>query len=114
VHELTEVEQLYRQLKEKAGHIDKTLEPHIEALQTRAIRPLLELEKKMLRAEKRKYADEQRQIHTIKEVLFPHGSLQERIDSFMPYYAKWGRELITMLYNQSPAVEPQFVVVEEK
>jgi len=112
-HELVEVQQLYRQLREKAGHIDKSLESHIEALQTRAIRPLQELEKKMLRAEKRKYSDAQRQIHTIKEALFPRGSLQERIDNFMPYYAKWGKEFIDMLYKHSPSLDPQFVLLEE-
>lgn len=113
-HELVEVKQLYSQLREKAGHIDKSLESHIEALQTRALRPLHELEKKMLRAEKRKYTDAQRQIHTIKEALFPRGSLQERIDNFMPYYAKWGKEFIEMLYDHTPSLEPQFVIVEEK
>jgi len=113
-HELVEVQALYRQLREKAGHIDKSLESHIEALQTRAIRPLQELEKKMLRAEKRKYTDAQRQIHSIKEALFPRGSLQERIDNFMPYYAKWGKEFITMLYDNAPSLEPQFVILEEE
>ena len=113
-HELVEVQQLYHQLKAKAGHIDKTLESHIEALQTRAIRPLQELEKKMLRAEKRKYSDGQRQIHHLKEALFPHNSLQERIDNFMPYYARWGKEFIDMLYRCSPSLEPQFVILEEE
>ncbi|MBS1564108.1 MAG: bacillithiol biosynthesis cysteine-adding enzyme BshC [Bacteroidetes bacterium] len=110
-HEMGEVEQLYSQLRAKAGHIDKTLEPHIEALRTRALRPLRELEKKMLRAEKRKYSDAQRQIHALRETLFPRGSLQERIDNFMPYYAKWGADFIETMYVNSPSLEPQFVIV---
>jgi bacillithiol biosynthesis cysteine-adding enzyme BshC len=113
-HELIEVQQLYRQLKTKAGHIDKTLEAHIEALQARTIRPLQELEKKMLRAEKRKYSDGQRQIHALRETLFPRNSLQERIDSFMPYYATWGKDFIETFYRYSPGVAPQFVIIEEQ
>ncbi len=111
--ELTELDKLYNQLKEKALHIDKTLERHIDALRVKTTRPLQELEKKMLRAEKRKYESEQRQIAAIKSVLFPLDNLQERIDNFMPYYAKWGKPFIQMLCKHSPALEQQFVVLEE-
>jgi bacillithiol biosynthesis cysteine-adding enzyme BshC len=112
-HELTEVLELYRHIKEKASNIDKTLVQHIEALQVRATKPLQELEKKMLRAEKRKYEDEQRHIHTVKTALFPLNSLQERIENFMPYYAKWGKDFISMIYKNSLALEQEFVVLQE-
>ena len=114
VNELTEVAQLYQQLRQKAGNIDKTLEQHIKALQAKAERRLHELEKKMLRAEKRKYEDQQRQIQAVKSVLFPFNSLQERIDNFMPYYAKWGAGFISMLYKHSLALGSEFVVLEEE
>jgi bacillithiol synthase len=114
VNELTEVQQLYRQLKQKAGNIDKTLEQHIEALQAKTIRPLHELEKKMLRAEKRKYEEQERQIQAVKSALFPLDNLQERVENFMPYYAKWGVDFISMLYQNSPALEQEFVVLEEQ
>ena len=106
--------QLYSQVKNKAGDIDKSLHQHVEALQARALKPLQELEKKLLRAEKRKYEAEQRQIHVIKSALFPHEALQERIENFMPYYAKWGTGFFTLLYNYSLTLEQEFVVLEEK
>ena len=112
-NELAEVHQLYQLLKKKAGNIDKTLQQHIEALQARAVKPLHELEKKMLRAEKRKYEDQQRQIHAVKNALFPFNSLQERIENFMPYYAKWGNAFVDMIYKNSLALEQQFVVLEQ-
>ncbi len=74
----TEAEQLYNVIKKQATTIDTTLEKHVEALKTQTLHRLQELEKKMLRAEKRKFADQQRQIHTIKEQLFPGNGLQER------------------------------------
>jgi bacillithiol synthase len=67
----------------------------------------------MLRAEKRKYEDEQRQIHSIKTALFPLNGLQERVDNFMPYYAKWGSAFITMLLTHSLPLQQQFVLLEE-
>lgn len=106
--------QLYTQVKNKAGGIDKSLQQHVEALQARALKPLQELEKKLLRAEKRKYEAEQRQIHTIKSVLFPREGLQERTENFMPYYAKWGIDFFALLYKNSLTLEQEFVVLEEK
>ena len=112
--ELDELKTFYGQLKTKAGAIDSTLEQHIEALRARATRPLYELEKKMLRAEKRKYKDQLQQIHKIKAALFPANSLQERIENFMPYYAKWGSRFIDLLYTHSLTLEQEFFMLEEQ
>ncbi len=113
-NELEEVKKFYSQLKTKAGAIDTTLEKHIEALRAKATRPLYELEKKMLRAEKRKYKDQLGQIQAVKSVLFPSNSLQERIENFMPFYAKWGSKFIDMLYNNSLALEQEFYILNEE
>jgi uncharacterized protein YllA (UPF0747 family) len=87
---------------------------HVDALRSQSINRLRELEKKMFRAEKRKFTDQQRQIHTIKENLFPKNGLQERIDNFMYYYAKWGKGFIQQLYQHSPGLEEEFVVISER
>jgi bacillithiol biosynthesis cysteine-adding enzyme BshC len=110
--ELEIVQQWYDKLKLKAGQIDSTLEKHIEALQARASKPIRELEKKMLRAEKRKYADQSRQIEAIRAALFPFNSLQERIENFIPFYAKWGSTFIDMVYTHSHGLEQEFVLLE--
>ncbi len=99
---------IYGQLKEKAGEIDHSLKQHVEALRVKALKPLEELEKKMLRAEKRKYETEQRQIHAIKSMLFPLNGLQERIENFMPYYARYGAAFLEKLYQHSLSLEQEF------
>ena len=111
---LSELEQLYESFKKQASAVDITLEKHVEALKLRTVQRLQELEKKMLRAEKRKFADQQRQINSIKEHLFPKNGLQERIDNISYYYAKWGRDFIGELYEQSLNLEQEFVVIREK
>jgi uncharacterized protein YllA (UPF0747 family) len=111
---MMQVEQLYESFKKQAGAVDVSLAKHVEALKTKAVYRLQELEKKMLRAEKRKFADQQRQIHTIKSALFPGAGLQERYDNMLYYYAKWGQDFIARLYEHSPALEQEFVVVSEK
>ncbi|MBO9564722.1 MAG: bacillithiol biosynthesis cysteine-adding enzyme BshC [Niastella sp.] len=113
-NELQAAEQLYKQLREKAGQIDETLLPHIEALEVKTLKPIQELEKKMLRAEKKKYENEQQQINAIKAALFPAGGLQERIENFMPYYAQWGKAFIDCVYKRSLALEQEFVILQQK
>lgn len=108
-----QTEQFYEQLKKQTSGIDVSLVQHIDALKTRSIHRLQELEKKMIRAEKRKFSDQQRQLATIKEKLFPGNGLQERVDNFMPYYAKWGSDFIQKLYQHSLSLEQEFVILEE-
>jgi bacillithiol biosynthesis cysteine-adding enzyme BshC len=110
----TGVEELYELIKKQAGAVDISLTKHVDALKTKAVKRLLELEKKMMRAEKRKFADQQRQIHTIKSALFPGNGLQERYDNILAYYAKWGKEFIQKLYEDSLALEQEFVILIEK
>jgi len=111
---LSETESLYDEIKKQAASVDSTLEKHVEALKTQSVYRLHELEKKMLRAEKRKFSDQQRQIHAIKEKLFPDNNLQERHDNFIPYYAKWGKEFINKLHDQSLTLEQEFVILSEQ
>lgn len=110
----TEAERLYENIKKQAVSIDITLEKHVDSLKLQTMNRLQELEKKMLRAEKRKFTDQERQIHTIKEHLFPGNGLQERKENFMSCYAKWGRDFINQLYKHSLGLEQEFVTLVEK
>jgi bacillithiol biosynthesis cysteine-adding enzyme BshC len=109
--EIAVANRYYESLKKLARPVDPTLEQHVTALQTRAVEPLRVLEKKLLRAEKRKFADQQRQLQSLKTSLFPGDGLQERVENFMPWYALYGKEFIRKLYEESPALEQQFVVL---
>jgi bacillithiol biosynthesis cysteine-adding enzyme BshC len=111
---LSELEQMYESFKKQASAVDSSLEKHVESLKLQTVHRLQELEKKMLRAEKRKFADQQRQINTIKEHLFPGDGLQERHDNVSYYYAKWGRDFIHTLYEHSLNLEQEFVILQEK
>jgi bacillithiol synthase len=108
---LTEAEALYDHLKKLSAAVDATLVNHVEAIKTKAIYRLTELEKKIFRAEKRKYEDQRKQIEHLKKALFPANGLQERIDNFAAYYAKWGKEFIHLLYQHSLTLEQEFVVM---
>lgn len=104
-------EALFEEVRQKAENIDQTLSQYVAAIKARSIKELQELEKKMLRAEKRKYTDHQRQIEAIKDVLFPLDGLQERVENFSGFYAKWGRSFIEELLKNSLALEMEFTIL---
>lgn len=112
--DLNELEQLYDNFKKQAAAIDTTLAKHVDNLKIRSFKNLQELEKKMLRAEKRKFESQQKQIQTIKEHLFPGNGLQERKDNISYYYAKWGKGFIQYLLENSLSLEAEFVTLREK
>lgn len=111
--EITTLLAYYERIKSLARSVDPTLAQHVEALQVKAVDPMRELEKKLLKAEKRKFTELQRQLHHLKSDLFPLNGLQERIDNFMPWYASRGPQFIHDLYKHSLTVEQQFVVLAE-
>jgi bacillithiol biosynthesis cysteine-adding enzyme BshC len=109
--EITNFTTYYDKLKTVASQVDDTLSTHVAALQTRAIKPLHELEKKLLRAEKRKFEIEARQLTAVKQALFPNNSLQERVENFLPYYARWGQQFIRTIYEHSLPLEQKFTLL---
>lgn len=104
----------FDEYKKQAAAIDTSLEKYVDALRSRSLQRLQELEKKMLRAEKRKFTDQQRQIKTIKGHLFPTDGLQERRENITYYYAKWGQDIIRQLFDNSLSFEQEFVLLLAK
>lgn len=102
---------LYENLQELASAIDPTLKAHVAALHVRTLKGLLELEKKFLRAEKRKQEAIVGQVQKLHGALFPNGNLQERIENFMPLYARYGKAILTLLYQYSEPLANNFTVL---
>ena len=112
--EISNANGYYDHLKQVATRVDRTLEQHVSALHARAVKPLQVLEKKLLRAEKRKFETQQRQVEAISNALFPNGNLQERIENFMPFYARYGRDFLKLIFDHSLTLEQQFTILTLK
>lgn len=106
------ISQLYDELRTRAGAIDQTLIAHVEALKKRSLQRVEQLGKKMMRAEKRKLSDERRQLTQLRNALFPTGGLQERVESFMSFYAQDGKAWLDRIYQYSLGVEQEFVLLQ--
>lgn len=103
---------VYEELKKLVSPTDNTLSRHIEALKVKAATGLHHLEKKLLRAERKKRAAAERQIQKLKQELFPQNNLQERVENLSFFYAKWGPKFIQLLYQASLPLEQQFQIIE--
>ncbi len=84
--EWVEMKKVFQQIHQKAISIDPTLGPHVEAQQVHLQHTLENIEKKFIRAEKRNHSDLRNQVTSLRESLFPGGTLQERYDNFLNFY----------------------------
>lgn len=84
--EIEAVQQILEDVKVRANSIDKALNQFVAAESKRTLNGMEKTEKKIVRAEKRKQEDKLRQIESVKDSLFPNGSLQERTDNFLNFY----------------------------
>ncbi|MGN6802314.1 MAG: bacillithiol biosynthesis cysteine-adding enzyme BshC [Ginsengibacter sp.] len=101
----------YEEIKTIVGNIDPTLKEHTSALETKQMKKLSALEKKMLRAEKRKFAEQKNQLEKLYALLFPSGELQERVENFMLFYARFGEEFFHAVYETSLCFEQEFCII---
>jgi bacillithiol biosynthesis cysteine-adding enzyme BshC len=106
-----EFENIYAQIKDIVRGVDATLEQHTSALETKHLKKLSSLEKKMLRAEKRKFLDRKNQLSKIFSSLFPDDGLQERTENFMLFYSRWGNNFFKIIYENSLTLESQFCII---
>ena len=70
------------------------------------------LEKRLLKAQKRKLSEVVNRITGLQNELFPHQSLQERSQNFSEFYEVLGRDLIPMLLKNTNPLKFEFTVIE--
>ncbi len=102
---------LFSDIASTASAIDSTLFAHTISLQKKLLYKLAQLEKKMLRAQKRKFSDTEQQVVHLKNTLFPNNNLQERVENFAGWYAQYGDDWFNCMLQYSQGLEQQFGVV---
>lgn len=112
--EWREMSALFEKIKLRSYKIDPTLSPSASAVQARLKHAVDNLEKKLIKAEKRNYAVRLEQLSIIKAELFPKDSLQERTENFGLMYVKWGQSFIDELVKHFEPLDFEFTVLTEK
>jgi bacillithiol biosynthesis cysteine-adding enzyme BshC len=109
--EINQMELWFKEVELKASSTDATLKAHVGSLQRALLKKMKALEQKMLRAEKRRFQDMSRQIEKIRSAFFPSQQLQERQESMLGFYAKWGDIWIDQILQHSAALDPKMTIL---
>ncbi len=102
---------LYTVIKNEVVKVDPTLGAHAENLAHQAKAKIAELEKKMVRAERRKQAVAIQRIHRIKKELFPQDNLQERVENFSKWVGQYDQSWIETIMEHSTGLESKFRII---
>ncbi|MHA6281148.1 bacillithiol biosynthesis cysteine-adding enzyme BshC [Salinimicrobium sp. CAU 1759] len=93
----------FRGMYELAARTDKSFLNAVKAQEVKQLKGLDNLEKRLLKAQKRKLSDEVSRIAALQNELFPGKGLQERHHNFSEFYLEYGENLIlTLLENLRP------------
>ena len=99
-------------LYELAKQTDVSFLGAVGAQEKKQLNGLNHLEKRLLKAEKRKLKDQLKRLTSIQKQLFPKESLQERRVNFSEFYLEHGDQLIPQLKKQLDPLCHQFTVLK--
>ncbi len=94
-----------------AQKTDKSFTGAVKAQEAKQIKGLENLEKRLLKAEKRKHSEILERIGDLQNELFPGGGLQERFSNFSEFYLQSGNGLIEKLLTELDPLAQQFDVL---
>lgn len=109
--EWMEFNAIFDKIKLRAHKIDASLAPSTDAVKARLKKAINNLEKKLLKADKRNHAEALIQIERVKDKLFPNGGLQERSENFATLYVKYGDSLIKELIKHFNPLDFKFTIL---
>lgn len=102
---------LFDQISAQATKVDQTLIASVESASKRTHKLISNLEKKILRAEKRKYKEAIQKIENLQNRLFPGGTLQERVLNLAPMYVNYGDDFIASLIENFEPLGGDFTIL---
>jgi bacillithiol biosynthesis cysteine-adding enzyme BshC len=106
------LQQQFNALKEIAKQTDVSFVGAVNAQEAKQLKGLNVLEKRLLKAQKRKLSDQVNRLSTLQDELFPKQHLEERTRNFSEYYLELGTNLIPMLFNALDPLNFNFCVIE--
>lgn len=106
-----DITKILRGLEKPLKHVDSTLVGALDTAEKKMLYQFEKLKGKTARAVDFRTGVLSRHEKTIREMLYPHGELQERVLSFLPFLARNGSELMDALMKHSGIGAPAHQVV---
>tara|TARA_R110000850_G_scaffold150497_1_gene273238 strand:- start:147924 stop:149534 length:1611 start_codon:yes stop_codon:yes gene_type:complete len=102
----------FKELYKLAEQTDKSFKGAVAAQEKKQLNGLDNLEKRLLKAQKRKLADHLERVAVLQDELFPNGSLQERTTNFSEFYLEYGESLLKLLFEKLIPLQAEFSCLE--
>ncbi|MFD2601023.1 bacillithiol biosynthesis cysteine-adding enzyme BshC [Flavobacterium suzhouense] len=101
----------FENLNTIATKTDASFTGAVKAQELKQLKGLDNLEKRLLKAEKRNHAEQLERIAQIQNELFPNQSLQERKANFSEFYLEFDGKLLTELFDNLKPLEHEFNII---
>lgn len=98
-------------LHDIAQQTDKSFSGAVKAQEAKQLKGLDNLEKRLLKAEKRKHAELLSRMTHLQQELFPNGTLQERFANFSEFWLDHGESLIPKIESVVQPLENKFDII---
>jgi len=105
------LKQQFARLTTIATQTDKSFMGAVKAQEIKQLKGLENLEKRLLKAEKKVYTEKLERILLLQNELFPNQSLQERKANFSQFYLEYGDALIQKLGNHLEPLSQNFTII---
>lgn len=109
--QIKHLEQQFKDLHQLAEQTDKSFLGAVNAQEVKQIKGLKHLEKRLLKAQKRKLKDQIERCTDLQEQLFPNQSLQERNTNFSELYLEYGDDLVPTLMKYLEPLKSTFTIL---
>lgn len=106
-----QLQKQFQELYDVANKTDESFLGAVKAQETKQTKGLENLEKRLLKAQKRKLSDILQRITALQNELFPNQSLQERQTNFSEFYLEYGENLIPTLVKQLKPLDSKFDII---
>ena len=110
-HQKETLEKQFEYLYQLAQQTDKSFTGAVKAQEVKQKKGLENLEKRLLKAQKRKLENELQRVVDLQFELFPNQSLQERQTNFSEFYLEKGEQLIPLLIQKLKPLENNFNII---
>jgi len=110
-HQKEQLQKMFDALKILSDKTDKSFLGAVKAQEHKQIKGLTILEKRLLKAQKRKYNELVNRVVSIQNQLFPNKSLQERTVNFSELYLEYGDDLIPELVKNLDPFSLKFSLI---
>jgi len=105
------LDQQFAFLYDLAQQTDASFLGAVKAQEKKQKKGIDRLEKRLLKAQRKKLIDQVTRISELQQELFPQGILQERVVNFASFYLKYGDDFIPYLVDHIDPMETDFLCI---